>query len=190
MSLTKDEVIKNAKMYFSRGEKYNFMNEELQNFLGAQFIAAPASTRTDLHNCYEGGLIEHMLLVAKYAVNINNTLPENQQVGLESLIKVCLLHQIGKAHLYVAKDPVKDDWHIKRGMYYDFNESLVSMRVGERSAFYATKYNIFLTEEEFQAIVNHDKTDDDKQAKWHSNMLAVILRQANELAIMEEKSKQ
>ena len=186
MSLTKDEVIKNAKMYFSRGEKYNFMNEELQNFLGANFIAAPASTRTDLHNCYEGGLIEHMLLVAKYAVNINNSLPENQKVGLEPLIKVCLLHQIGKAHLY---KPHSSDWHVGKGILYEFNEDLVSMRVGERSAFYATKYGVALSEEEFQAIVNHDKTDDDKQAKWHSNMLAVILRQANELAIMEEKAK-
>jgi hypothetical protein len=37
-------------------------------------------------------------------------------------------------------------------------------------------------------VDNHDKDDSDKQAKWHSTTLAVILRQANELAILEEKS--
>lgn len=184
--LTKDKVVKNAKKFFSTGEKYGFMTEELQNFLGADFIAAPASTRTDLHNAYEGGLVEHLLLVTKYAVSINSILPDSQQVEVNSLIKVCCLHQIGKARLYVEK---KSDWHNERGIMYDFNNDLTSMRVGERSAYYAVNNGVSLTEEEFQAIVNHDKDDDDKQAKWHSNILGVILRQANELAIMEEKMK-
>jgi hypothetical protein len=185
-TLTKDKVTKNAKKYFSTGEKYGFMTEELQDFLGLNFITAPASTRTDLHNCYEGGLIEHLLLVTKYAVGINEILPEAQQVSLNSLIKVCCLHQIGKSNLYT---PHKSDWHRGKGILYEFNEDLVSMRVGERSAYYATNNGVDLTEEEYQAIVNHDKTDNDKQAKWHSNMLGVILRQANELAIMDEKNK-
>lgn len=183
---TKDKVMKNAKKYFSTGEKYGFMTEELQNFLGVDFVQAPASTRTDLHNAYEGGLIEHLLLVTKYAININEILPETQQVELKSLIKVCCLHQIGKAKLYT---PHTSDWHRNKGMLYEFNEDLVSMRVGERSAYYATKFGVELTEDEFQAIINHDKTDDDKQAKWHSSMLGVVLRQANELAIMDEKNR-
>lgn len=182
--LTKEKVVKNAKKYFSTGEKYNFMTEQLQNFLGADFIAAPASTKTDLHNAFEGGLIEHLLLVTKYAVSINSILPETQQVSVDSLIKVCCLHQIGKAKLYT---PQTSQWHIDKGIMYDFNNELTSMRVGERSAYYAINNGVSLTEEEYQAIVNHDKDDDDKQAKWHSNILGVILRQANELAIMEEK---
>jgi hypothetical protein len=186
MSLTTEKVIKNAKKYFSSGEKYGFMTEDLQNFLGASFIAAPASTREDLHNAFEGGLIEHLLLVTKYAIAIREILPETSkaEVSVESLIKVCCLHQIGKANLY---KPQTSQWHIDRGINYDFNEELVSMRVGERSALYAMSNGVKLTETEYQAIVNHDKTDDDKQAKWHSNILGVILRQANELAIIEEK---
>ncbi len=185
--LTKEKVVKNAKKYFDTGTKYGFMTEELQNFLGADFIAAPASTRTELHNAYEGGLVEHLLLVTKYAVSINSILPEGQRVDVNSLIKVCCLHQIGKAKLYT---PHTSDWHRNKGIMYEFNNELTSMRVGERSAFYAVNNGVTLTEEEFQAIVNHDKDDDDKQAKWHSNLLGVILRQANELAIMEEKAKQ
>jgi len=186
MSITKEQAIKNAKKYFSTGEKYGFMTEKLQNLLGVEFIGAPASTRTDLHNAYEGGLIEHLLLVTKYAVSLNGILPEALQVDMNSLVKVCCLHQIGKAKQYVPK---VSKWHNDQGIMYDFNDNQISMRVGERSAFYALDCGVTLTEDEFQAIVNHDKGDEDKQSKWHSNPLAIILKQANELAIMEEKSK-
>lgn len=186
MSLTKEQVVKNAKKYFSTGEKYGFMTEELQNLLGAEFIGAPASTRTDLHNAYEGGLVEHLLTVTKYAVSLKAIVPNGDAIDMKSLVKVCCLHQIGKAHLYVPKN---SKWHNDNGIMYDFNDELVSMHVGERSAHMAMANGVELSEDEFQAIVNHDKTDDDKQAKWHSNTLAVILRQANELAIMQEKGK-
>ena len=71
---------------------------------------------------------------------------------------------------------------------YEFNDDVTSMSVGERSAIYAMSNGIELSETEFQAIVNHDKDDSDKQSKWHTETLGVILRQANELAILEEKN--
>lgn len=186
MSITKEQVVKNAKKFFATGEKYGFMTDELETILGADFIGAPASTRTDLHNAYEGGLVEHLLIVTKYAIELKKIVPNGDKIDKKSLIKVCCLHQIGKTRLYVPKN---SKWHNDNGIFYEFNESLVSMRVGERSAHMAMNCGIKLTEDEFQAIVNHDKSDDDKQAKYHSNTLAVILRQANELAIMEEKGK-
>lgn len=184
--ITKDRVLKNTKKYFETGEKHGFINDKLIDFLGQDFIKAPASTATNLHNAFEGGLIAHLLLTTKYAVSINEILPESMKVDNKSLIKVSLLHQIGKAKLY---KPNESKWHNDRGMMYEFNEDLVSMRVGERSVHYIVSNDIPLTEEEYQAIINHDKDDSDKQAKWHSNMLGIILKQANELAIMEEKSK-
>jgi len=186
MSITREETVKNAKKYFESGEKYGFMTLALQDRLGAKFIGAPASTRTDLFNAYEGGLIKHLLTITKYAVKLKDITPNGDKIDMKSLIKVCCLHQIGKTNLYVPND---SKWHNDRGMMYEFNDSLVSMQVGERSAHMAMCCGVELSEDEFQAIVNHDKTDDDKQAKWHSNTLAVILRQANELAIMEEKGK-
>ena len=71
---------------------------------------------------------------------------------------------------------------------YEFNEDLVSMRVSERSAYYTMKFGVNLTEEEYQSIVNYDKTDDDKQSKWYGSTLSTILRMANELAIIECKN--
>ena len=46
---------------------------------------------------------------------------------------------------------------------------------------------IKLSEEEYQSIVNYDKPEDDKQSKWYGSTLSTILKQANELAIIEEK---
>jgi 23S rRNA maturation-related 3'-5' exoribonuclease YhaM len=183
--LTEEKVLKNTEKYFKTGEKYEFMTDELMELLGQDFISAPASTATNLHNAFSGGLIAHLLLVTKYAVSLNAILPESLRVDTASLIKVSLLHQIGKAKLY---KPLSSKWHNDRGIMYEFNEELVSMRIGERSAHYATSNGVSLTEEEYQAILNHDKDDSDKQAKWHSTTLAVVLKQANELAILEEKS--
>ena len=183
--MTEEKVLKNTKKYVETAEKYGFMNDDLLKFLGDDFVKAPASTATNLHNAFEGGLIAHLLLTTKYAVSINNTLPDNLKVDGASLIKVCFLFQIGKAKLY---KPTNSKWHNDRGIRYEFNEELTSLKVGERSAIYALSHGVKLTEDEFQAIVNHDKDDSDKQAKWHSSTIGVILRQANELAILEEKS--
>ena len=183
--ITEDKILKNTEKYFKTAEAHGFMNDSLLDFLGQEFIKAPASTRSDLHNAFEGGLISHLLTTTKYAISINGVLPEALRVDKVSLIKVSLLHQIGKAKLYVAEDK----WHQDRGMMYKFNNDLVSMSVGERSAIYTLSNGVTLSEEEYQAIINYDKDDSDKQAKWHSSTLGVILRQANELAILEEKSK-
>lgn len=186
MSLEQEKIVSNTKKYFETATKHGFMTEELMKSLGEAFIKAPASSMKSLHNSFEGGLIDHSLKVTKYAVSINNILPEALKVDLSSLIKVCLLHQIGKANLYV---PCKSEWHIKnQGKMYEFNEDLVSMHVGERSIQTATTNGVKFTDAEFQAIVNYDKDDSDKQAKWHSTPLGVILKQANELAMIEEKS--
>ena len=146
MSLEKEKIIANAKKYFDTAKKLDFTNQEFTDFLGQNFIAAPASTMESLHNAFEGGLIDHLLRVASYAVKFNNALPESEQVNQNSLLKVCLLHQVGKANLY---KPCTSEWHRKnQGKMYEFNEDLVSMRVSERSVYYALSHGIKFTEEE------------------------------------------
>jgi len=184
--LTKEKVLKNTEKYFTTGEKYGFMTDELMEALGQEFIKAPATTSHEFHNAFEGGLISHLLLVTKYAVSINSILPAEQKIDTKSLVKTCLLSQIGKAKLYVEK---KSKWHNDRGIMYEYDNELTSMSVGERSVFYALNNGVTLNEDEYQAIMNHDKDDTDKQAKWFSSTLGIILKQAIELAIMEEKYK-
>lgn len=184
--LTTEKVTKNAGKYFKTAETYGFMTNELMEFLGVDFVKAPATTKTSSYNAFEGGLIDHILKVAKYAIVINESLPEGVQVKKDSLLKVCLLHQIGKAKLFVANS---SQWHKDNlGQMYNFNEALVAMKVGERSVYYATQHGVSFTESEYQAILNYDKEYTDKQAMWHSEPLSVILRTAQDLAILEDKN--
>jgi hypothetical protein len=187
MSLDQTKIVANTKKYFETATKNGFMNDELMSFLGEQFIKAPATSMTSYHNAFEGGLIDHLLKVAKYAIGVNNSLPEDERVDQTSLLKVCLLHGIGKAKLYT---PCTSEWHRKnQGKMYEFNEDLVSMRVGERSAYYAISNGVSLTEEEFTAILFFDKTDD-KMSEYHNTMLGELLKMGNILAIKNARKNQ
>ena len=186
MPLEQEKIVANTKKYFDTATKLGFMNEELMKFLGESFIKAPASTMADLHNAFEGGLIDHLLRVGSYAVKFNNALPEEERVDQNSLLKICLLHQIGKANLY---KPCDSEWHRKnQGKMYEFNEDLTSMRVGERSVYYAMSHGVSFTEEEYAAIINLDKNDD-KMAEYHNSMLGDLLKTAAIFAIKHEKNK-
>ena len=186
MSLEQEKIVANTKKYFETATKLGFMNDELMNHLGEAFIKAPASSLTEYHNAFEGGLIDHLLRVGSYAVKINNSLPEDEKVDQTSLLKVCLLHQIGKANLYV---PCTSEWHRKnQGKMYEFNEDLVSMRVGERSLYYILSHGIKMTEEEASAILNFGKIDD-RMSEYHNSMVGEILRMGSVFAVKHEQKK-
>jgi HD superfamily phosphodiesterase len=187
LTLSTNKIKANATKYFATAEKYDFMTQDLMDFLGLDIVKAPATTKLDSYNAYEGGLIAHLLNVAKYALKLNEIVPEHLQVEKGSLLKVALLHQIGKVRMFT---PNKSQWHREhQGKMYEFNDDLIALTVGERSAKYALDNGIKLSDTEYQAIINYDKTDTDKQAKWHSEPLAIILRQAHDLAIMESKNE-
>lgn len=185
MSLTKEKIIANASKYFETANKYGFGTPELQAFLGLDFVGAPASTTKNLHNAFEGGLIDHTLRVMKHAYLINkNNLVDGLKMSETSLFKVVLLHSIGKAKLYVVNN---SDWHREnQGKMYKFNEDLTSARVGERSAYYALTNGVELNEEEYAAIVNFDKLDD-AQSEWYNTTGGDLLKIAIKLAVIEEK---
>jgi hypothetical protein len=186
MPLEQEKIVANTKKYFDTTTKLGFMTEDLIKFLGESFIKAPASTMTDLYNAFEGGLIDHLLRVTSYAVKFNNALPEEEKVDQNSLIKVCLLHQIGKANLY---KPCESEWHRKnQGKMYEFNSDVSSMRVGERSVYYAMSHGVKFTEEEYSAILNFDKNDD-KMSEYHNSTVGDLLKTAALFAIKNEKNK-
>ncbi len=184
------EIIeKNKKSYYSAVKGYNICRMDfIDKMADMGLFDAPASTMLSLHNAFPGGLVDHLLRVASYAVKINETLPEGLKQTKESVIRVSLLHGIGKVGLYT---PCKSEWHIKnQGKMYEFNENLTSMTVGERSVYYmmSNENADMLNEFEYQAILNYDKDASDKMSEWHTSPLGVILKMAIKLAIMEEKS--
>lgn len=185
------QIEKNKKAFYASVKAYNVCRIELVDKLADMgLFESPASTMLSLHNAFPGGLVDHLLRVASYAVKINDTLPDELKQTKESVIRVSLLHGIGKVGLYT---PCKSEWHIKnQGKMYEFNEQLTSMTIGERSVYYMIKNNQcdgWLTDLEYQAILNYDKTESDKMAEWHTSPLGVILKMAIKLAIMDEKNK-
>jgi hypothetical protein len=185
MSITKEKMTKNAIKFNATGIKYNVINDKLLEMLGVEFISAPCSTSDKLYNAYEGGLIAHILETTKQAIMVNNSLPEEKQVDLHSLIRVCMIHQIGKAQMFLKQD---NEWFIKnKGEHFKFNDMLLSMKTGERSTFYALKAGIDLTEHEVFAIYNQDFDFGHRKLTSKGEKLAAILKVANLIAIMIQK---
>ena len=181
----KKSITKNKKIFEMSNEKYNVFTPKLVEFLGDAFYSAPASTMLSLHNAYEGGLLDHLIRVAKYAAMLNEILPETIRASKESIIKVLFLCEIGKVFQY---KPCESKWHREnQGKMYEFIEENVSMKVGQRSIFYALSNHVMLTESETQAILNFEAPDDDKMVRYHSEPLTYVLKTAVAYAIMEEK---
>ena len=185
MSIDKEKIAKNAKKFHDTGLKYDFVNEEFMTLLGEEFITAPACSTLNLYNAYEGGLIQFILTVTKYAVSVNDSLPEDKKANLASLIKVSMLHQIGKAKMFVEQT---SKWHRdNKGEMFIFNEDLLSLTVAERSIYYAMQAGINLTEDEVFAIFNYNSDFAMRPLKTEGEKLAAVLRVATMIAVIESK---
>ena len=183
--LSKEKILKNAKKFNDTGLKYDVVNDDLMNMLGKEFIDAPCTTTTNLYGAYDGGLIQHILNTTKYALNINEALPEDKQVSSKNIIRVCLIHQIGKAKMYSEQT---SKWHKdNRGEMYTFNDELLSMSTAERSIYYALKCGINLNEDEVFAIYNYNSDFSQRPMTTLGEKLSALLRTANMVAIMSEK---
>ena len=186
------QKIQGKEKFLEIVKKYNVCSDELLEFLEASgFYKAPASTVTSLHNAFEGGLVDHLITLARRTITINEVngkLDARHRCDPESVARVSILHSIGRAMLYISNP---SEWHRKNlGKMYEFNEKLVSLTPGERSLYYIQKYggNMKLTDQEYQAILGAEKDiSTDAAAKWHSESLTLLLRQQIEWAISTEK---
>jgi hypothetical protein len=185
VQLTQEQIKRNKAIFLKLNAEHKIIPDELLAFLGEGLFTAPASTATSLHNACEGGLIDDLLTVAKYANKLNQILPPHLQQPALSVHRVSLLSGIGKVFMYV---PNANEYSVRNGKIYDFAPNTVAMRVGERSAYYALQY-MKLTEDEYQALVNFDKPEEDIQVKWFGSPLTTILKQSVELAIIDEKRR-
>lgn len=182
--LIKEKVIKNAKKFHETGVKVGVVNDELMTMLNEEFITAPCSTSSKMYGAYEGGLINHILNVTKYAITINSNLPTEKQLDDNSIIRVSLLHQIGKSDMFIKQD---SDWHNKRGEIYKFKEGNLPLKTGELSIFMALKSGINLDKDEVYAILNYSNEFGSSSLSNKGERLASLLKVANLTAIISDK---
>lgn len=185
--ISEKRILANKAKFQETNEKYGIFTKELEEFLGEDFYYSPASPSLDMYGCYYGGLVDHLLKVCKYSVQLNNLLPEQMRVDTASLIRTVFLAQIGKTYLFKQNE---SDWHRDTlGKLFEYrDDELIVMTVGERSVYYANKYGIKLTEEEYQAIINSDKEGPERSKRWVSKPLGHIIKLGFEMAVLEEKN--
>jgi hypothetical protein len=173
----------NKKKFLETNLKYNIFTKELLEFMGDNIYTSPASSSLNMIGCYPGGLLHHIIKACRYTLKLNEILPDSLKQPVESIVKVVFLCQIGKVFMFKMNSVP-----LGNNKMYEFNDDIVRLHIGERSAFYAFKYGVKLTELECQAILNIDKDNDDKMARYFSSILTQIVKNGFDLAIMEEKN--
>ena len=179
--LTIAQLEGNQKKFKETNQKYNIFTKELEDFLGDAFYTSPASSSLNMIGCYPGGLLHHIIKACRYSIKLNEILPDELKQPVASIVKVAFLCQIGKVFMFKMSNGLSGN------KMYEFNDDIVRLHVGERSAYYALKYGVKLTEEEYQGILGINKESDDKMARFFSTSLTQIIKNGFELAIMEEK---
>lgn len=185
--LTEEKINNNYVIFIEKLKSINVDVEQLINFIGEEKLRkATSAINVDSGLAYDGSLINNCLFkIAKYAILINNQLPKILQVEQNSLLKVCLLHQISKTLMFEEND---SSWEkTNRGLLYKYCELDGALRCGERSAFICMNNGIDFTPEEYEAMRIIDRDSDDNYAKFFSSPISIILKQANELANMEAR---
>jgi hypothetical protein len=192
--LTAERIEKNYKLYVSLCEKLGDRSENilaLIEHLGERLLLAPASSRTEYHAAYPGGLIDHSLRVLKNARALNDVYDLN--LPLESIIMAALFHDFGKVgdleqDLYLDQD---SDWHREKlGQMYKVNKEIQKMPNAERGLWLLQHFGVKLTLDEWIAIRINDGaySDDNKYYSMSEPDLALIIQQADRMACQQEKA--
>lgn len=193
--MNEQRINANFLKFLQRMEKYDCYSQEMVDDIGDKIKLAPYSLREDGGGAYEGALVDIVLnKLCRMAYDINESAfggepdKKNQhpllQVNLNMLMRVLLIQHLAKAEMFI---PQPDEWKKRKGMLYEFDETLKSnLKLGERSLYLAQKYGIRLTDEEYEAVRIIDRDWDEKHIIM-SSPLSAIVRIANVLTTIELK---
>lgn len=176
-------INKNYGIWLVKLQENNCYSESLINNYGDLIKNASLGMNTSSGTAYKGSMINVVLRkICKYAININDMLPENVKIDKKKILKICLLQHISKAVMY--NELPKENY---RGDKYEFNNTLSgTLKSGERSALMCLQNGISLEDDEFDAMRVLDK-DEDKS--YYNSLLGTIVKSANVLAFSELKTK-
>jgi hypothetical protein len=118
--------------------------------------------------CYAGSLVEvtlHTLCRIGYEINENAFGKNGKEsfahpllaVNTNKLMRVLLLLNLAKAEMFVDET---EQWKIKKGIMYKFQDFETSLKLGARTLFLCQKYGIVLEEDEYEAILSIDDAED------------------------------
>ena len=192
MELSLDQIENNWRVFEKLcGRLCDHNLDRMVEKLGERLSVSPASSRIDQYNAYPGGLIQHTLDVTSTARTVNDS--HNLGLHVNSILKVCLLHDLGKIgdlenDYFVSQD---SDWHRdKLGQMFKFNEKISKMSVSHRSLFLLQSFNVSLTKDEWLAIQLSSgfHFEENRFYVGHEPTLALALQQAKSMTIHRFKS--
>jgi hypothetical protein len=159
--------------------------------LGTAFFMAPASARDEYHNCYAGGLAEHSMEVARWAIELNAIF--GGKFTEDQLWILAMVHDLGKAgdgkeEYFAFKD---SDWHQKQGIKYEINEKCSAMSISDRTLYLLQKNGIVLEPDEIIALklVEARPEEVPDLYRYREPDLALILSWANRWSIQRAKTE-
>lgn len=168
----------------------NFFNSKV----GMLFFEAPASSRSDYHNCFPGGLALHSLNVYKNVKKLNKLFEYN--LDEESMFVISAFHDVGKACATNLAEShyiqTGEAWKNNRGILYEKNSSDVYMTNHLRSIFILQSFGIKLTADEFQAIYLNDGQylQENRPYALKECPMALCLHHADIVSVNQEKNEQ
>jgi len=178
----------NYQLFLTKLNEIGIPTEKLDEKYGELIKNATFSTTADSGLAYEGSLIYAILYkLTPYAIRLNELLPEPIRASKDSIIKVCLLHQLGKA---VRIEPNTNDWEVKnKGMVFKYKNDMPAIRTGLHSLAMCSECGIEFSIDEVEAMTVNDRDMTDMQSRFHSSIMSCMVRQASEMVYLEFNNK-
>jgi len=190
--LTAEQIKSNYDKFYQLCTSAKDRKKQITSFLehfGERIAMCPASSRTQYHNAFPGGLVDHSLRVLKNAHSISKIY--NDKIENDSLILSALFHDIGKIGDFKHEYYLQQDssWHIDRGMIYKHNENIQYMTSSDRGLYLLQAFDVKLCIDEWLAIKLNDghEAEENRPYRMKEPTLAVIIHQADRAACQQEK---
>lgn len=197
--LSDEQIMANFQKFESLTQRLGDRAPAIKRMLeemGTRLATAPASSRRDYHAAYPGGLVDHSLRVAQYALTLRKTFDMFEGLSPESVIFASLFHDFGKvgepgedgADYYVVE---MSEWHREKlGKYYRMNEDSQYMDNVDLTLYTLLYYGIRPTRDEYLAIRLNDGpySEANKKYAMREPKLSILIHMADRLASEEEKT--
>lgn len=194
--LKEEKINENYLLFIKYLEKYNCYSQEMDNEIGELIKRSPYSIYTMYGGAYDGGLIDITLNnLCKNGFKINeNAFGRNSgdkiqntflYVNPSMLMRCLLLINLSKSIMFTKQH---NTWKASNGQPYEFNPNLTTkLKTGERTLYLCQKYDIKLSEEEYEAISNFDNNENGGEI--YQSPLSSIIKSAMLLTSVELRQK-
>jgi len=194
--LSEEQIIKNWERFsgllLQSGEHRVETIQAMLDHFGDRLVMTPASSRTEYHSAFVGGLIDHSLKVLKNCTRLMKVSPEiYKDIPEESVIFAALLHDLGKVgdlehDRYLAQT---NNYYRERGNLYEINHKMPYSTVPHASLFLLQHFNIKTTWDEWAAILLNDGqcVEANRPYGMKEPPLAILVHMADRLSCEQEK---